>query len=138
MSSSPASVQLILGLSNPLMPMKSDKAVGRVWRFPTYYEGGYDKNCLVQCAIVECFRDIKPPRMVPRDEVVAGGGVRDVSKLRQREKAKAARRHSTVPPGRSAEQSPTAALGLQVAPPPGPKPTSMRPRPGSTSRVSRQ
>eukprot|EP00929_Paragymnodinium_shiwhaense_P048298 TRINITY_DN24433_c2_g1_i2.p1 TRINITY_DN24433_c2_g1~~TRINITY_DN24433_c2_g1_i2.p1 ORF type:complete len:130 (+),score=14.87 TRINITY_DN24433_c2_g1_i2:59-448(+) len=120
--------------------MKSDEPRGGVWRFPTYYEGGgYDTKCPIQSAIVQCFREMRPPRVVPRDEVVAGVGVRDVAKRRQRRKAEgsAAERHSTAPPGHSVQQGSTTALAAKVLkPPPGPKPTTMRPR--STSRVGRQ
>eukprot|EP00929_Paragymnodinium_shiwhaense_P004138 TRINITY_DN104865_c0_g1_i1.p2 TRINITY_DN104865_c0_g1~~TRINITY_DN104865_c0_g1_i1.p2 ORF type:complete len:111 (-),score=7.45 TRINITY_DN104865_c0_g1_i1:517-849(-) len=109
--------------------MRSDEAVGRVWRFPTYYQGGYDKNCPVQATIVECFREIVPPRIVHRDDVVAGG-VRDIAKLKRRRVD--ARRHSTEPPKRSAGPTLTNDQALRAVPPPGPKPVKMRPR--STTR----
>eukprot|EP00929_Paragymnodinium_shiwhaense_P005787 TRINITY_DN108129_c0_g1_i1.p3 TRINITY_DN108129_c0_g1~~TRINITY_DN108129_c0_g1_i1.p3 ORF type:complete len:129 (+),score=18.51 TRINITY_DN108129_c0_g1_i1:180-566(+) len=128
---------MLVGAADRCVMMTSDEAVGRVWRYPTYYEGHYDKKCLVQCAIVEVFREIKPPREVPRDEVVAGGSVRDIRKLRQRAAVgRGAKRHSTVPPGRSAERNQTELVDKQLKPPPGPKPARMRPR--STSAVHKQ
>eukprot|EP00929_Paragymnodinium_shiwhaense_P029870 TRINITY_DN17039_c1_g2_i2.p2 TRINITY_DN17039_c1_g2~~TRINITY_DN17039_c1_g2_i2.p2 ORF type:complete len:115 (-),score=10.21 TRINITY_DN17039_c1_g2_i2:563-907(-) len=114
--------------------MKSDEPVGGVWRFPTYTEGRYDKKCLIQCAIAECFGEMQPLPMVLRDEVVAGGHVRDIRTIRQRG---AATRHSTEPPGRFVKQFPTADVAMQVVHPPlGAKPATMRPR--CTSRVSRR
>eukprot|EP00929_Paragymnodinium_shiwhaense_P049848 TRINITY_DN25140_c0_g1_i2.p1 TRINITY_DN25140_c0_g1~~TRINITY_DN25140_c0_g1_i2.p1 ORF type:complete len:135 (-),score=15.01 TRINITY_DN25140_c0_g1_i2:121-525(-) len=111
------------------MPISSDEPAGLIWRLPTYYGGGYNKKCLVEATIVECIREVVPPRNVPRDEVVAAG-VRGI--MQKKLERAGSKRHSTVPPGRSGDQSP-AALALTVTPPAGPRPKTMRPR--STRKV---
>eukprot|EP00929_Paragymnodinium_shiwhaense_P023178 TRINITY_DN14583_c0_g2_i1.p1 TRINITY_DN14583_c0_g2~~TRINITY_DN14583_c0_g2_i1.p1 ORF type:complete len:159 (+),score=24.36 TRINITY_DN14583_c0_g2_i1:185-661(+) len=75
------------------MPMLCDDAIGRVWRFPRYDQGRYNKNDLVESAIAEACREAYQERFAPRphrraDVVV---GVRGLVRLRaQRARSSAA------------------------------------------------
>eukprot|EP00929_Paragymnodinium_shiwhaense_P004859 TRINITY_DN106099_c0_g1_i1.p1 TRINITY_DN106099_c0_g1~~TRINITY_DN106099_c0_g1_i1.p1 ORF type:complete len:178 (-),score=24.94 TRINITY_DN106099_c0_g1_i1:168-626(-) len=130
------------------MALKSDAAAGRVWRYPRYTKGGYDKNCYVQTMLVRCFEEKKPMRPLPDVHVtgVIASGVRGVAKLKEAQSraktptrppnsmASAFEAMGLAAPGKSLRSRSMPPFFVDVRAPDTPKPASSRPRRASMMR----